>query len=175
MLKLVPSSPVCNWVLAALVKAHQGHSWADPWVSQESGEPGTVSSEPCFAPCSAQGLVLAAGTGQSQGEVLGTRVVTARPLNPAWGWAAEDRWPVLMLVCLALLTAMKCFCVSREVWASPSCELEGSGCRWRMGMQASPSQGRAPLHRAIMVLLLPWNKHSNSQVSCRGVGAVPCA
>lgn len=85
MVKLVPSSPVCNWVLDALVKAHQGHSWADPSVSQESGQPGAVSNEPC----SAWGLVLTPGTGQSQGEALGTQVVTA------WGWTAEDRWFVI--------------------------------------------------------------------------------
>lgn len=88
--------------------------------------------------------MLTPGTGQSQAEALGTQVVTA------WGWTAEQRICHFVLVCLALLTTTKCFCFTREVWAGPSCEFVGSGRRWRMGMQPSPSQAGAaavPLHR----------------------------
>lgn len=159
MVKSVPSSPVLSYALGALVKAHQGHLWADPWVSQETGEPGAVSNEPC----SAWDVVLTPGTGQSQGEVLGTQVVTARPLSPAWGWAAEDRWPSFN-ACLSGPADYKEMLLFYQ--GSPSRPI-----LWTLGIWVQVEGGNAaqplPSHSSTgataqgMVLLLAFNKHRN--------------
>lgn len=85
---LAQDGKISNWVLDALVKAHQGHSEADLRNQDSLGQWAMGPALPRMW-CWLQ------AQGRAKERYLAPRLWLQGPLSPAWGRATEDRRPVI--------------------------------------------------------------------------------